>query len=87
MDELRLRAEGLVWRDIDGELVILDVDRSMYLASNGTGTLLWEALAEGTTHEQLVQLLVTNAEVPVHIATGDVDAFLVQLRERGVLDT
>ena len=87
MDELRLRDEGLVWREIDGELVVLDVEQSVYLASNETGTLLWRALAEGTTHEQLVQLLVTHVDVPVDIATGDVDAFLVQLRERGVLDT
>lgn len=87
MDTLRLREAGLVWREIDGELVVLDVDQSVYLASNGTGTLLWRALADGTSHEQLVQLLVANADVPVDIATADVDAFLAQLRERGVLDT
>ena len=46
---LRLRDTDLHWREIDGEVIALEARGSTYLAANGAGTLLWRALAEGTT--------------------------------------
>ena len=34
---LRLREDGLNWREIDGEVVVLDLERSHYLNLNATG--------------------------------------------------
>ncbi len=51
---LRLREQGLNWREIDGEVVVLDVERSHYLNLNATGAVLWLMLAAGTTEPQLV---------------------------------
>lgn len=85
-EPLRLRGEGLTWQAVEGELVVLDIEASLYLATNRSGALLWSALENGTTRDALVDLLVETYEVPVATAKADVDRFLDQLSERGLLE-
>ncbi len=48
---LRLRSDALAWREIEGQIVSVDLRGSVYLATNRTGAALWPALVEGTTPE------------------------------------
>jgi len=41
------------WREIDGEVVVLDRRERRYLAVHRSATVLWPALVEGTTEEGL----------------------------------
>jgi hypothetical protein len=85
MNELRLRADELVWREIDSELVAVDIASSAYLSANPTGALLWQMLAGGTTRAQLVDRLVESFEISSERAAADVDAFLQDLKARRLL--
>lgn len=85
MSELRLRAEALNWREVDGELVVVDTQASTYLAANPTGLLLWQALATGTTRDDLAARLVERYGIDAERAGADVDGFLETLRTRGLL--
>lgn len=82
---LRLRSGALDWRVIDDETVMLDADRSRYLATNASGTLLWRALADGATRTELVDALVDAYAIDAAQAAADADAFLVELRSRGLI--
>lgn len=82
---IRLREEGLNWREIDGEVVILDIERSHYLNLNATGCALWLILADGATRRQLVDKLIDEFDVAEATAREDVDAFIVSCRENGLL--
>lgn len=84
--KITLRKGDIAWREIDGELVAVDTRSSTYLSANGTGTALWRALADGTTREELVASLVGEYELDERRATADVDAFIAQLQEHGLLD-
>ena len=85
MDDLRLRTDDLSWREVDGEIVALDGDSSVYVATNRTGAALWRLLAHGTTREQLVDELVGSFDVTRERAEADVDAYLGELRTKGLL--
>ena len=82
---LRLRDEGLNWREIDGEVVVLDVERSHYLNLNETGTVLWLMLVEGATRLQLVDRLMQEFDVDQPTAHDDVEAFVTSCRDNGLL--
>jgi hypothetical protein len=82
---LRLRDEDLHWREIDGEIIALEARGSTYVAANGAGTLLWRVLTAGTTREALVDELVTTYGITREQAGGDIDVFLCQLEEQGLL--
>jgi hypothetical protein len=83
---LRLRAEGLEWREIEGEIVALDRRSSTYLSVNRTGAALWARLREGSTRDELVAELKSAFGVDDEVAGRDLDAFLEALRERDLLE-
>ncbi len=83
--EIRLRQDDLEWREIEGEIVVLDLRRSTYLAVNRIGALLWPRLAAGATREALLQRLVDDFGIQRSTAEHDVDAFLQELREQELL--
>jgi hypothetical protein len=85
MTALRLRPDALSWREVGGELVAVDTSTSTYLAANATGLLLWRALAEGTTREDLAAELVSQFGIAYERAVADVDRFVASVRERGLL--
>ena len=85
MTELRLNPEAVSWREVDGEVIALGHESSSYLATNGSGARLWKSLAEGTSREALVALLVADYDVAEGHARADVDAFLGSLAAQGLL--
>jgi hypothetical protein len=82
---LTLRDADLDWREVEGELVVLDLRESRYLAINRTGRALWGTLVEGATRDQLVDRLVDGFDVERNQAAADVDAFTAELESRGLL--
>jgi hypothetical protein len=86
VSEIRLKTRALEWREIDGELVALEADSSVYLAANPAATLLWRRLAEGATRAELCEALVSEYAIDHGLAERDVDAFLAQAREFQVLE-
>ena len=85
-EPLRVRTDALEWREVDGEIVALDLRRSVYLAINPSGALLWPALVEGATRDDLVTRLGEEAGISPEVASEDVDRFLSDLAEHGLLD-
>ncbi len=85
----RVRARDLAWRLVEGEVIVLDLHRSEYLAVNRSGAALWSMLADGVgaTRSQLVGHLVERYGLDVAQAEADVQGFVVTLEDRNLLDT
>lgn len=83
---LRLRPDALDWREVEGEIVALDVRASTYLAVNTTGATMWPSLIEGATRDELVGQLQGRFDLEQSRAEADVDAFLKTLRGRDLLE-
>ena len=86
MRVLRLRPERLEWRRVDGEVIAVDLEASTYLSANESAAPLWEALAQGTTRDDLIERLTGAAGIDRDQAAGDVDDFLDALADRRLLD-
>ena len=82
---LTLRDADLDWREVEGELVVLDLRESRYLAINRTGQVLWTILLEGATREELITRLIEEFEIERPRAASDVDSFTSELESRGLL--
>ena len=82
---LRLRTNDLDWKQVDDEIVALDARQARYLAVNGTGVLLWQALDAGATREELVAALVERYRIDADRAGSDTDRFLAELTEQELL--
>lgn len=86
MSELRLRREKLEWVQTGDEIIALDEFDLTYISANGSGTLLWQELARGTTRARLIARLVDAFGVEPDIAARDVDIFLGDIERRGLLE-
>jgi len=81
----RLR-DAVDWRDVQGDVVALDVRRAVYLATNDAGAVLWTRLSEGATRRQLVAALLDQFDVVPAAAEADVDSFLRRLEELDLVE-
>jgi coenzyme PQQ synthesis protein D (PqqD) len=84
-DRLELRRDAVEWRRIEGEVIAIDLERAVYLGVNGSGAVLWELLAHGTTRALLVDRLVEEFALDEDRAEEDVDRFLAELERRELL--
>ena len=83
---LKLRDDRVHWREVDDDVVAVNIDRSTYLSTNGSGALLWLELAGGTTRERLVERLAQAYLIDGERAAADVDNFLSELNGQGLLE-
>jgi len=84
-EQLRIRPDAVEWREVEGEIVALDLRRSLYLAINPSGAVLWPSLVEGASREELVDRLCTRWGIGPDAAGRDVDAFLSELGDQDLL--
>ena len=83
---MRLRQHDLTWHVAGDDVVVLDLDGSVYLKVNGSGRVLWELLAEPRTESELVAALVERYGIDVSTATANVADFVADLRQRGIVE-
>jgi Coenzyme PQQ synthesis protein D (PqqD) len=84
--DLRLRSADLFWQAIDGDVLVLDLRKELYLEVNRSGALLWELLARGTRRTELVDRLVRAYDLAPERALSDVDRLLEELSARDLLE-
>lgn len=82
---ISLRREGLAWRAVDREVVVLDLQTSTYFSLNNSGSVLWQLLAEGTTPDRLSQELAQSCGLDPVQAGDDVHRFLAKLDSHRLL--
>jgi hypothetical protein len=82
---LQLDRDRVEFTDVEGEIVVLDLERSLYLAVNGTGAVLWRLLYEGASLEELRGRLTSAYPIDEATATADVGAFVSELDRAGLL--
>jgi hypothetical protein len=85
VDRFRLRDDDLVWREVEDEVIILDMRASVYASVNEAGRALWLKLAEGASLDDLTSELVRRYELNEADATRDAKAFLQSLRDQDLL--
>jgi hypothetical protein len=85
-ETLLLKVDNVVWREMDDELVILELPTTTYLTLNGSAKRLWLRLAEGATSEDLALILVEQYKISHEQAASDIESFLSDLNQRELLD-
>lgn len=75
----------LSWRDVDGELVIVDTRRGDYHVLNTLGARVFTGIVDGEDVTTIVSRIVVTHDAAASEVQRDVDAFLAMLVEKGIL--
>jgi hypothetical protein len=82
---MQLRATGLTWHEAGDDIVVLDIEQSVYLKLTGSGRVLWEQLTQPRTEDDLAEALVDEYGIDQCRARQDVSDFIQDLRQRRLL--
>lgn len=82
--------KDIIMREIAGETVLLPVGELAVrfqgiMSLNETGAFLWKQMQEECTEETLVQAILGEYDTTEACARKDVQAFVKQLQEHGLL--
>lgn len=83
--------KGFIMRELAGRYVVLPVGGDPdgfqgMIQMNKTGAFLWETLSTERTKEELVQLVLEKYNVDEETAEADVDVFVKNLSEKGIIE-
>lgn len=77
--------ERVVYRIIEGEAVILNLDDGCYYSLNKVGTRIWEAIDKKKTLGEIVGLLNREYQAPEKQLKKDFLTFVEDLSSKGLL--
>lgn len=79
------RDPELVWRELDEELVIVRPSDGQIKVLNGVGAFVWQSLDGRRAVGDLAELVSAEYEISAQEAKSDIEDFLGQLTEGGLV--
>ena len=77
--------KGVVYRELDGEMVLLNLDTGNYYGLDPVGTRMWNLLKERGTTEKVVETMKEEYEVKEENLRGDLEELVKKLAEKGLV--
>jgi hypothetical protein len=83
---VRLRPAAAVWREVEGEMLGLTMQRSEYVTANVSAAALWGMLREGASVRALADALASRWALDGPRALADARRFVRELDAAGLLE-
>lgn len=78
-------ADNVLFQELDGEAVLLSLDEGCYFGLDELGTRIWQLIEEDLDTQQVVEKIVEEYDVEPEQAQQDLDKFLDDLEESGLI--
>lgn len=82
---LLTRNPDLIATDMDGDLVMMSIERGEYFGVGGVGPRVWELLAQPASVAQLAETICAEYEVDATTCLPDMEAFAQALLQNGLV--
>ena len=78
-------SDNVVYRELAGESVLLNLTSGIYFGLDEVGTRIWDLLAEHRDSEKIIPMLIAEYDVDEAQLRRDVAGLIAQLSEQGLL--
>ena len=78
-------SESVFSQEIDGEVVLLDMNSENYYGLDSVGSDIWKLLREGKTLQETNDLLLEDYDVSQEQLRQDLEAFVDRLMDIGLI--
>lgn len=75
-------SDGVIWRDLGGDVVILNIETGVYFGLNGSGGQIWRELVQHGSVEKTFESLKQQFDVEPDELRRDLDDLVNQLVEK-----
>lgn len=87
LGHVRVRVSpDVVFRELEGELVLLHLRTGVYFGLDPVGTRVWQLLAGGRSLPEILEILVDEYDVGKRRAAADLQDLVGALSENGLVD-
>ena len=73
-------------QEVDGEMVLLDMESENYFGLDEVGTAIWQAMQEKETLQEVFEVLLEQYEVEAEVLEKDLSDFVEKLLESGLVE-
>jgi hypothetical protein len=77
--------EDVLFRELDGEAIILNLAKGLYYGLDAVGTRIWIVLAESSSVGRAIDVMTAEYDVDPAVAAQDVVELVSVLRDQGLL--
>lgn len=85
MNRIPVRSDEIVWRNLEGELVLLNPNSGKYYGMNAVGCSFWEQIDGKKTLAEIVDLLLAEYDVKREIIEKDIEELASVLEEKEII--
>jgi len=78
-------SDDVVYRELSGESVLLNLNSGVYFGLDEIGTRIWYLLAEHGDSEKIIPMLIAEYDVSEAQLRADMSALIAQLSDKGLL--
>jgi len=78
-------SSGVLCRELDGEMVLLDIESATYFSLNDTGTRVWRLLESRATIEQVCATIAGEDAIPQEQMLSELIPFIEELLDTGLI--
>ncbi len=82
---LRVNADNVVFEEVDGEVIAIDLANGSYYSVSGSGPAIWGLLQNGATPDEIAAVLGARFEAEPGAIQTAVGEFVDRLRESELL--
>ncbi len=75
----------LIATDMDGDTVMMSIERGEYYGVSGVGTRIWELLEKPTKLSQVITTICDEFEVDEATCQADAERFIRELIDNGMI--
>jgi hypothetical protein len=79
------RSEGLVEAEIDGELVMMSIDKGDYYGLDSIACRVWQLLEQPQPVSKITSQLLGEYDVAAEQCEADIGAFIREMAEHGIV--
>ena len=77
--------DKVIWRNIDGEIILLNLASGHYYTLNKTGSFIWSAFVDNKTPQEAAEKLVDRFNIPPKTAKEDVLHLIAMLEKEDLI--
>ena len=79
-------ADTVFAQEVDGEMVLLDMESENYFGLDEVGTAIWQAMQEHGTLQEVFDDLLQQYDVEAEVLEHDLSDFIGKLVESGLVE-
>ena len=85
LDQKVTFAETVFAQEVDGEMVLLDMESENYFGLDEVGTSIWQAMQENTDLNEVLKSLLAQYDVGEEMLEHDLVVFVEKLQKSGLV--